>query len=354
VSLVATVSAVLPAEGVPTGIVKFKNSDVIIGTSTLSTDGQAILDVNNLVVGIHNIIAEYTGDDNYTASTSQTISQVIDPVQPPEISVPDIISRGEENVSYPALTLKVRKGTAPYTWKWSPVTGSSLPRGLTFKVNKDTLSATITGKPLKADTYNLILTVLDANKMKGQKQISLTVNESLKLMPPFSGAAEIAMDYSFPMLARGGAGPYDWSISKGNLPPGLILISMGNSSATIAGIPAKAGSYTFTVLLKDSLGGSISKVFKITIYPELTITTDSPLIDGKKNKQYTQTLKASGGTGKNKRVLDPASALPPGLSLSSAGKISGRPNSPGTFIFDVQVLDGLTSCTKTYKLNVDE
>lgn len=68
--------------------------------------------------------------------------------------------------------------------------------------------------------------------------------------------------YSQKINATGGTPSYTWSITSGNLPTGLTLNS---SSGTISGTPTTAGGFSFTVMLRDQLGQTVSKVLKITV-----------------------------------------------------------------------------------------
>lgn len=85
----------------------------------------------------------------------------------------------------------------------------------------------------------------------------------------------------------------------------------------------------------------------------LTILTTS-LPDGITNVAYNQTLAASGGTGTRTWSLASGSGpLPTGLTLSSAGVISGNPTTPGTYNFTVQVVDsGVPQQTATRALSI--
>lgn len=58
-------------------------------------------------------------------------------------------------------------------------------------------------------------------------------------------------------------------------------------------------------------------------------------------QSYSQQLTASGGTGLYTWSLV-SGALPPGVTLSSTGVISGRPTSVGQFTFTIQVVDSKT------------
>ena len=65
--------------GSPTGSVTFYDGATALGTSTLTSDFQATFSSSTLVGGNHNIVAQYTGNGIYTASTSAVLSQVITP-----------------------------------------------------------------------------------------------------------------------------------------------------------------------------------------------------------------------------------------------------------------------------------
>jgi hypothetical protein len=80
VTFTATVSAVVPGAGTPTGTVTLKEGTSTLGTGTLAA-GQAAFTVSNLSVGNHNITAEYGGDSNFNASISSSLIQIISSTQ---------------------------------------------------------------------------------------------------------------------------------------------------------------------------------------------------------------------------------------------------------------------------------
>jgi hypothetical protein len=74
VTFTATVAAVAPAAGVPTGTATFKRGATTLGTSALS-GGSATLQTGALAVGNHPITAVYGGNANFTRSTSRVLTQ---------------------------------------------------------------------------------------------------------------------------------------------------------------------------------------------------------------------------------------------------------------------------------------
>jgi predicted small lipoprotein YifL len=76
VTFTATVSSSAGILTVPTGTVTFKDGGAILDTVALS-DGTATYSTLGLAAGFHSITAEYSGDANFTASTSSTLEQEV-------------------------------------------------------------------------------------------------------------------------------------------------------------------------------------------------------------------------------------------------------------------------------------
>lgn len=135
------------------------------------------------------------------------------------------------------------------------------------------------------------------------------------------------------LSAIGGVLPYTWEAATGS--NGLQLTSTG----LLIGTPT-AGSLSFLAKVTDSGTPSLTATTSLTvnIIPKLLITTTS-LHDGKKGSSYAATLTASGGIGHYIWSLAQGSTLPPGLTLSTNGRISGIPTETGTQSFAIEVSD---------------
>ena len=79
VMFTATVTAISPGAGTPTGIVDFSDGATDLGIGTVS-NGVATLTISSLSVGTHNILMSYSGDANFLAS-SDSIGQVVNPAE---------------------------------------------------------------------------------------------------------------------------------------------------------------------------------------------------------------------------------------------------------------------------------
>lgn len=153
--------------------------------------------------------------------------------------------------------------------------------------------------------------------------------------------------------ATDGTTPYTWSIASGALPPGLALTP---GTGVISGTPTNDGSFKFTIQVTDSDNPqrTATKSLTITVNPNKPKITTEFLTYGTVGQSYpSSTLSANGGLTPYSWALAGGSSLPPGLSLSSGGVISGTPTSPGTFAFTINVTDARSRVsTKTLSIAV--
>ncbi len=164
-----------------------------------------------------------------------------------------------------------------------------------------------------------------------------------------SGSVNAA--YSVTLAAAGGTPPYsNWTVSTGTLPAGITLSATG----VLSGTPTKAGASTLKVKVSDSSGASAtSGSLTLTITAALAISTASTLTPGKANVAYTQTLAATGGTPPYSGWAITGGTAPSGLTLSSAGVLSGTPTTAGTYSFTVGVTDHAgTSASASFQLTI--
>jgi hypothetical protein len=155
----------------------------------------------------------------------------------------------------------------------------------------------------------------------------------------------VGMPYSATLSASGGTPPYSWAIVGGSLPPGLSLSSNG----AITGTPSSTGSYDFTVQVTDSttpIPQSATRALSIAVGSSQLVVTTYALPSATFGASYSATLSASGGTPPYSWAIVGGS-LPPGLSLSSNGAITGTPSSTGSYDFTVQVTDSTTPIPQT-------
>ncbi len=261
-------------------------------------------------------------------------------------SVPNItttsLPAGTQGTSY-SQTLLATGGNGTLVWS---LASGSLPAGLNLSS-----AGVISGTPTGTGTSNFTVRVADSDGITGSSDedtqaLTLQVNASSNSVPNITttslpGATQ-GNSYSQTLQATGGNGALVWSLASGTLPSGLSLSSAG----IISGAPSGTGTSNFTVRVADSdgiTGSSDEDTQALTIVvsgsansvPNITTTS---LPNGSRGTAYSQTLAASGGNGTLVWSLASGS-LPPGLSLSSAGVISGTPTVATAKTFTVRVAD---------------
>jgi hypothetical protein len=82
-------------------------------------------------------------------------------------------------------------------------------------------------------------------------------------------SGRVNVSYNTTFTATGGVPPYSWSAS--NVPPGLVMSTVG----TLSGTPSQAGSFTLTASVSDSAQGTATGNFSITLAAPPTLALPS-------------------------------------------------------------------------------
>jgi hypothetical protein len=293
-----------------------------------------------------NFTVKVVDSSNPAQNATQALS--ISVVNGPLLVTPATLPTGAVNDLYPSTTLGASGGLPPYTWA---ITVGSLPAGLLLNSGTGAITGTPTGP---SATANFTAQVADSTSTKATGNFSITVNSALAITSTSLPGATAGTNYSTNLTATGGVTPYNWNISVGSLPSGMNL-----SGNTISGTPTTAGTVSFTIQVTDASGGSQSAAVSINVAPAppLTVaTTSGALPQGIVNSSYASTqLNATGGFQPYTSwiVVAPGTGpLPPGLSLSTNGQLTGTPTTAGTYPFTVQVTDSATPTANTAQANL--
>ncbi|MGI8858147.1 MAG: choice-of-anchor Q domain-containing protein, partial [Thermomicrobiales bacterium] len=111
------------------------------------------------------------------------------------------------------------------------------------------------------------------------------------------------------------------------------------------------GTYTATA---SAAGVSVAgnQTYQLDNVPGITLSP-STLLGGTVGIAYSQQLTASGGSGSGYTFAAPPASLPPGLTLSSAGLLSGTPMQAGPFTFTVTATDSVSNTgNKQYTVTI--
>lgn len=152
---------------------------------------------------------------------------------------------------------------------------------------------------------------------------------TLSAINPAAATRGVVFNLSFG--SSGGTTPITWSIS--GLPAGLTYSS---STGAISGSPTALGVFTVTVTATDSNTDSDSESFTLTVRDPLTLTGGGigtfPL-----GASMSHSITASGGQQPYSYAA--YSGVPPGLTVSSLGVLSGTPTTAGSYSMNVAVTD---------------
>jgi len=223
--------------------------------------------------------------------------------------------------------LVASNGVAPYVFS---IANGSLPGGLTLSPN-----GVISGIPTTAGQSTVIFRVIDAIGVTALSTITFGANQStLNFGFTILPISTVGQAFNFASTASGGASPYTYTVLSG-LPPGLTMSAAG----VFRGAPTQEGTYNVLLRVQDSAGLSVESTYVLTVAPAGFRVSNQSLQAAALNQSYNQALTTSGGSGTVTFSVVMGS-LPTGLSLSSAGVISGIPNVIGSFPLSIRAVDG--------------
>lgn len=159
----------------------------------------------------------------------------------------------------------------------------------------------------------------------------------------------LGVEYTDLVIVTGRNQPYTFSIVGGDLPPVLELTDLGGNQAAITGIATISGIYSVTIRATGSNGGFADKTYTISV---IGILNPTELPDASVGSAYSEQLNTEGGSPPYTFTLS-SGTLPDGLSIDTAGLISGTPTTEETQSFRIAFVDSLgSSCYKDFTLEV--
>ncbi len=239
-------------------------------------------------------------------------------------------------VSY-STQLAAGGGTGSATWS---VPSGMLPPGLSLSPD-----GVLSGVPTTVGSYPVSVAVTDGYS-SATATLTLVVATPVTVTTTSLPSGSVTRAYSAKLSASGGTGSYTWKLASGALPAGLTLATTGS----ITGTPTTGGLSTFIVSAADGAGRVSTASLSIKITTALAISS-ATLPAATLSVPYSTTLVATGGSEVYTWKLS-SGTLPSGLTLTSAGVVSGTPGTTGTFTFGVAVSDGVASVSKTVSLAI--
>ena len=257
------------------------------------------------------------------------------PLQVSNLYLTNGLPGGTINTSYSTTTLRIIGGTGPYT---VALTAGLMPAGL--DINGTT--RVVSGTPTESGFFSPFNTYTDALNQTLKFRTFFNINGAGSNTVNINTSSDLGStttnSWSSNTLSACCAGSFTWSVIGGALPTGVTL---NTASGGLSGTPTVSGLYTFLIKAADSGNAANfgARQFTLNVTP-LVITTSS-LPFGNLTVPYSQQFAASGGTGALTWTLvtGTGSYLPPGLTLSSGGLLSGTPTGTGQFSVAVKVTD---------------
>ena len=158
------------------------------------------------------------------------------------------------------------------------------------------------------------------------------------------------------LAAIGGTGVYSWQLVAGSLPPGVSLRQPPDlapffpptASAGLIGVATTPGPYNFTLRVTSG-SQTVSVPFTMTI-ASLQSEDGFSLPNAFIGEAFSYSFTASGNSGPVTYV--PNGILPPGLTLSSSGVLSGTPTTAGFYSFQFALTDSVSTVFRTVNVSV--
>jgi large repetitive protein len=245
-------------------------------------------------------------------------------------------------------------GAPPYNFTYEPsVLGRDmLPAGLTASA-----SGLISGTPTSTGDFNLYAVAHDSAGRAFRTAYSFSVSTSQGLRITSQPGPTWAVGVGPQLFLNiAGSSTYTWTVSSGSLPPGVTIGTTG-SSPVLVGAPTMAGPYNFTLRATDIANAAnvAERAYSIVVAPMLLNThRATTLPPARTGTGYSYTFQPAGGTPPYTFSPVALAPLPPGLTVSAAGVLSGVPTAVGTYTPYVQIADSLgkTGLFPVRQLNV--
>jgi hypothetical protein len=293
---------------------------------------KGILSGTPLDYGDRAVIIEVT-DINDNKAQKEFIWHIADDLVIETGAIPD----GAKDVDY-SFTLSAKGGVLPYQWQ---ITSGELLQGLTF----DPETGIIQGVPEQSgQVRSFTVKIIDSDNPPQKDEMTYhfeVKHDELYIFTKSFDNGRVDQSYKETIRAYLGYPPYSWRVSNGILPKGILLIESPNT-ATLEGIPEKAGNYIFSIEVCDSdtPATCADQEFQINMFGEVVIETDE-MDKACAGQFYSDSIVVTGGVHPYTWKIIQGS-LPPNLSLDpQTGRISGIPMlDPGQHsIFTVRVMD---------------
>jgi hypothetical protein len=283
----------------------------------------ATCELDGIPNGHHVFTATYSGDDFFGASSDSMPFTVNDAAYPLTIggTLPSTALIG---VPYDAYLYPGGSAIPSLS-----VSSGNLPDGLTLSPDGH-----VSGTPTTAGVSTFDVTASNGSAPDLTQTYTITVLKAPTLTGDAADALTVGQPYSYQYAVAGDPAPAV-TLWSGLLPNGLTLSSTG----LLTGTPTTPGTYYF--ILQAASGDQVTRLsdlIKVSA-PQLPPTLGGT-VPATASLGTAYDFSYTVGGAPTPTVSVTGGALPPGLSLSPAGRLSGTPAAVGTFSFTVTADNG--------------
>lgn len=257
------------------------------------------------------------------------------------VIAPATLPGGTRGVAYNE-SLSSTGGIGPYAYS---LASGILPIGLDLSS-----AGTLSGTPTIPGSYIAHIRSTDsAGYNVTQTYIIVITVPTITLASSDALDATVGQAKAVTFTASGGTGMYTYLLVSGSLPVGMNFSSTGQ----LWGTPLSSGTFNLTLRADDSNGDFGERLFSFTVSAPSIALTPTALGQGVRGRAYSMTLSASGGSAPYSYAIT-SGTLPVGLTLNTAGVLSGTPTVDGTFNVTITATDsyGYTG-SRAYALTVN-
>ncbi len=340
VTFTATMAAVSPGAGTPTGTITFMDGSTTLATATLSS-GAATFTSSSLAAASHPVTAVYSGDTNFSTSTSSAVTQTVNPSSTAESlakSTTGVISYGQ-SVTFTATLSAVSPGVGTPTGTVTFMDGSTALATATLSGGV----ATFTTTTLPAGSHTALTAVYagDGNfNSKTSNTLTQTVNHSSTTTALSSSAAGANITFTAtlsPVAPGAGTPAGSVTFKNGSTTIGTATLAAGVASFSTTALPVGTDSITAVYAGDANYNTSTSSAVNVTVSLTLTsiaVTPATPTINENQATQFSASGLDQFGT---------ALTTQPTFTWSATG--AGSINSTGLYTAPTSV--GSTTITAT-------
>jgi Glycoside hydrolase family 44/Bacterial Ig-like domain (group 3) len=311
--------------GTPTGTVTFSDGTTPLGAAAV-TSGAATLSTSSLSNGTHAITAAYSGDSNFSASTSPVVTVVVSP--PSKITTTTSVTASTSQLTVgQTLSLNIvvaaQSGTSTPTGSVSIVDGmtqlgaSSLTAGAatfttsTLAVGAHSITVSYSGDSNFASSTSTVLSVVVSAAAKANTSTSVSASSTQII-------AGSSVTFAAKVAAAGGTAT----------PTGTITFL--DSSASIGTATLRGGSAQITLTSLTTGTHSISAAYSgDTNYNSSTSAVTTVTVEPAPTADYSLSLSSSalsvtaGGSGKLSLSVTPENGFKQAVSFACSGLPAG-------------------------------